>query len=312
MSLKVLTPPAFLALVGSVVDDIAKQALSTVSKNEFEFAPAPYRIIVLSQAELEGLSKEQLANLPDQIDSSRVFSAGVGRSSDDSLFVVIVWVAGQQFRKKLNLPPKQFYISLSDECGPSRDADVGISCLLPGQFPENTTPDFLDHLAFTLHLFKDYEREQPFCVDLILALTDSHRGFLRMGDAGLATGQHKLAMLSYACAFQRSDNQKLQNYTLKKMVECSKSTEWAFVFVESELSQVPDAIRPLLLTPWSTELRSTIRDMDIIPTLCLESRERLFVPVNPSTASLDASFVKLPRFFRWLVPFHLAIMSTPR
>ena len=314
MSLTILSPGTF-ALIGSTVDEIAQQALSSLKLTNPN-SSAPYHIVLLSELELQRLSKKQSASLPASVNTDHVFAAGVGSSSCGAVFVVIIWAAGQQLRSQLNLPPRQFYIALPDQNGRivHHDArvDTSVNSLLPGQFPEPPNPDFLDHLAFTLHLSKDYDRAQPFCVDLISLLPDSPRGFLRLADSAFSTKQHKLSMLSYACAFQRSSDPKVQNYSLKKMAECSKGTEWGTVFMESEISQVPAVITALLLAPWSAELRAMVSEMKTIPTLCLESREHLFVPTHPAVSTSNNAFLKLPRFFRWLIPFHFAAMSTPK
>ena len=313
MSLEILATHGTFVLAGPLVDQVVDRVLDSFVSvdSNITILPAPYHITLLSKAEFQGLAKGQSANLPSTIDTDHVFAAGMGSSPGKGMFIVIIWAAGQQFRKQLSLPPRQFQIVLSGITGTEDDADMGIGSLLPGQFPASPSPDFLDHLVFTLHISKDYEREKPYCVDLILALPDSHRGFLRLADAALSTEQHKLGMLSYACAFERSADKKVQNYSIRKMVECSKDTEWGSILLESEIAKLPGAIRPLLLAPWSTELRLLVNSVDIVPRLCLEPREHLFLPVNlPSTSG--PTFQKLPRFFRWLVPFYLAVMSTPR
>lgn len=71
-----------------------------------------------------------------------------------------------------------------------------------------------------------------------------------------------------------------------------------------------DHIAQLLLAPWSPDLRDTISEFKLAPCLRIESRQPLFVPSSPVPDKIN--FYKLPRFFRWIVPFHLAIMSTPR
>jgi atypical dual specificity phosphatase len=227
---------------------------------------------------------------------------GLG-GNPDVFFVVIVWAAGQLFRKQLGLPPKQFYITLSPQ--DDYDLDKGVDSLLPGQFPASPSPDLLDHLAFTLHLSGLFQQAQSYCVHLVRAFPESHRGFLRLGDAALSLHEYKLAMLSYGRAFERSEDERIHDYCLKKLLECAKQTEWGSVLQKEELTQIPDAIADILLAPWSPALRSRLGDMDFVPTLQLESRLPLYLPATPTP-------FKLPRWFRWLVPYHLAIMSTPR
>ena len=268
---------------------------------------SPYHVTLFTKAELRDIPSGQLDSL--HVDTRRIHSAGIGGNPGAGvLFVVIIWAAGQQLRKRLGLSPKHFHITLTGQ--DNHNMDKGIDSLLPDQFPSTPTPDFLDHLAFTLHAFEMYQRAQQFCKPLILTLPYSYRGFLRMADAALWGGQHKLAILSFACAYERSDDQKIQTYCVEKMIKCSKYTEWGSVMSEDEISQIPSEIAPTLFTPWSLALCSVLSDINVTPSLTLESRQSLFVP--SASVSALAPVYKLPRFFRWLIPYHIAIMSTPR
>jgi atypical dual specificity phosphatase len=190
------------------------------------------------------------------------------------------------------------------------DIDKGIDSLLPGQFPLSPPPDLLDHLTFTLFIYGQYQRALQFCVQLIQASADSHIGFLRHADTTLRLGQYKQSMLAYACAFQRTEEHKVHDYCIKKMVECARSTEWGCIFTDDEMTGMPKDIQSLLVTPWTKDLRARLSDLVVTPTLCMESRERLYLPVNFEKTT--EPFQSLPRFFRWVIPFHLAVLSTPR
>lgn len=183
--------------------------------------------------------------------------------------------------------------------------DKGIQSLLPGQYPNSPSPEFLDHLAFTDYVFGDYQRAITHSIQLCLALPESHKGFLRLADAALSCSLHKLAMLSFASAFDRTEDGRVKEYCLKKLVECSKYSEWGLILQNHEVSQIPHEIASVLFSPWSISLRLRLSDLTLIPTLCLEPRVQLVVPITNT-------LYKLPRFFRWLIPHHLAIMSTPR
>ncbi|KAK7063701.1 ATP dependent DNA ligase [Favolaschia claudopus] len=289
-----------LALIGTVIDKIALDALQAAPQDYPRTRRESYYMTLLSQSELT----------PDRLIKSKTVSTasvmvlGIGGNSD-VFFAVIVWAAGQLFRKQLGLPPKQFHITLS--AGDDFDLDKGVASLLPSQFPTSPSLDLLDHLAFTLHLSSLFDQAKSHCINLIRAYPTSHRGFLRLGDAALSLSEFKLAMLSYGCAFERApeDDERIRNYCLKKMPECAKYTEWGSVCQKEELSQLPEALAPILLAPWGAALRSQLSELDFVPTLQLESRLPLYVPTTREP-------YKLPRWFRWLVPFHLAIMSTPK
>lgn len=298
-----------LGLVGSLVNELASDGIrSTGEKVQtlLSFQTA-YHITLLSKAELRDIPQETLENL--KADTRHVYSAGVGTYASGVVFVVIIWAAGQQLRKQLGLGPKHFHITLSTQ--DEHDVDKGIDSLLPGQFPNSPSPDFLDHLAYTLYLFGQFPKAQEICKDLILSLPDSHRGFVRMADAALWGGSYKLAMLSYAGAYERAGDHKVQAYCIKKMIDCSKETEWGAVVLDEEISQIPNELSATLLSPWSLPLRAAISDINTAPTLMLEPRQTLYTSISNSSTSKQV-FIKLPRFFRWLVPYHIAIMSTPR
>lgn len=128
--------------------------------------------------------------------------------------------------------------------------------------------------------------------NLILALPQSHRGFLRIADAAQWGRQHKLAMLSFACAYERSDDQKVQTYCVKRMIECSKDTEWGPVMLEDEVPQIPFEIASILLTSWSKALLSALSDISVTPSLMYLGSRCSFRPptLHPPTIScLDFS-----------------------
>ncbi|KAF9073204.1 ATP dependent DNA ligase [Rhodocollybia butyracea] len=216
-------------------------------------------------------------------------------------------------RKTLGLPPAHFHVTLTPNGSINEEpnADRTIHSLLPGQLSDRA-PDFLDHLIFTLLLFSDYSAAQTQCFELILAQPDSFRGFLRLADAALQNFQYKLAMLAYAQAFNLAtpdSDGKMRSYCVKRIEKCSHHSEWGQVFQGFEIEQVPERVASLLTRAWSETLKEALDDLVLAPSLCLESREQLCIPISTTPV---LKFYKLPRFFRWIVPFHLAAMSTPK
>ncbi|KAF7307492.1 ATP dependent DNA ligase [Mycena indigotica] len=285
-----------LILAGPTVDKIATEALGATS-------PDAFIIEVLSSDELSKIPLNQLHQATTTMNTTKIMGLGVGGDDSGVRFVVIIWATGQLFRKALGFPPKHFHILLSGRDDPR--LDKGPASLLPGQFPQSPSSDLLDHLAFTVHSFGDYSRAKSYGSDLVSADPESHRGFLRLADASLALDEYKLAMLSFACVLERSNDTRVEEYCLKKLLECAQHTEWGSVMREAELPQIPDQLSVLLLAPWSASLRSRITELEFVPTLQLESRLPLYLPASRKP-------FKLPRWFRWLVPYHLAIMSTPK
>ncbi|KAL0564426.1 hypothetical protein V5O48_017619 [Marasmius crinis-equi] len=188
--------------------------------------------------------------------------------------------------------------------------DKGIGSLLSGQFPDDPSPDFLDHLAFTLHLSAQYTKAQTYAVRLAVSLPDSHRGYLRLADSAYSNAQYKLALLSYARSYDHAQDEKVRTYCLKRLAACSKHTEWGCVFQEFEVNQLLDEVASALAEPWSLQLHAALSDNPPVPTLCLEPRDHLYLPILSGNST--PQFSKLPRFFRWMIPSHLAVMSTPR
>ena len=300
-------------LVGDDVDAIALRALESLQLNP-STRSGLYAITLATRLELKTIDRTKLPKSYDDV--GRIHPFGVGGDVENGPFyVVVIWAAGQLVRKKLGLLPRHFYIMLSDSDNSDDEvaAEKGIDTLLPGQFPASLSKDLLDHLTFTLLAFDQYDRAMPFCVELIFASHESYRGFLRYADIALKVKSYKLSMLSYAAAFQRADEHSIKEYCIKKMIQCSLHTEWGSVFKEGEILGLPQPILPLLGSPWTEELRCRLSSATLAPILCLESRERLFSLKNiEDSVNLESNFQKLPRFFRWLIPFHFAIMSTPR
>ncbi|PBK69273.1 ATP dependent DNA ligase [Armillaria solidipes] len=289
-----------LALTGPKVEELVHTAIArSTSSTTFDGEP-PFHITVLTKDELrrqDERSEHSIEGL--QADVIRIYSAGIG-GNKGVYFVVTIWAAGQQLRKRLGLPPKDFHITLTRT--DNHEIDKSIHSLLHGQFPQSPSSDFLDHLAYTLHIAADHQTERRYCIQLIQTIPGSHRGFLRLGDASSSLCLHKLAMLSYSSAYHLATGQNVKDYCAKKLIQCSHYTEWGNLFMESEREQIPDEIADLLLKPWSGELHELLSEANTTPTLSVASRQPMFV----------SSGQRLPRFFRWLIPFYFAIMSTPR
>ncbi|THY03619.1 hypothetical protein D6D01_10196 [Aureobasidium pullulans] len=103
------------------------------------------------------------------------------------------------------------------------------------------------------------------------------------------------------------------------LVSCSEHTEFGLFFLDGEVedwkhnrplySACQKAFQNPQLRRLVQQQITTSRDQDIgtlIPSLLsLASNQDMFTP-------LAEELYRLPRFFRWLLPFRLAVMSTPR
>ncbi|KAH8834988.1 ATP dependent DNA ligase [Flagelloscypha sp. PMI_526] len=273
-----------LVLTGDQVEHIAN---SYPHPKVNDSRPSPHVIVVATKQELATLSQSRKDRFSQSISSPTLYAIGLGTDVEKKTFFVA--------RKQAGLGPCDLYIHLA---GPSNDRiPTGIDTLATAMSTIPTTDvEFLDQLTLTLHLTGKYETALIYGAKLVSL--DSSRGFVRVADSALLLGRFKLAMLAYACALQSINNtygpEKAKTYALKKLIQCSAHTEWGCVFQEHEERQIPSSLRTDLLRPWPQDLREIIRDSELSPTFRLESRYRL------------------PRFFRWLVPFSVAIMSTPK
>ncbi|KAH6911163.1 ATP dependent DNA ligase [Coprinopsis sp. MPI-PUGE-AT-0042] len=309
-----------LALVGGTINKIAQDALEIALTHDADlslpsFQPnrsMAYHITFLTKDELRCIPNNKVIDLAP--DTRHVHAAGIGGNPQAGVFyVVVIWAAGQQLRKQLGLPPKHFHITLSDK--DEHEMDKGVKSLLPELPPLSPSLDLFDHLCFTLHSMGQYAEAQSYAIQMVCAFGENHKGFLRLADAALAGGYYKLSMLSYAAAYERTQDPKLSGYCLKKMATCSENTEWGCVFMEDEVSTIPEDLGPVLIVPWSNTLCFALGEANVLPTRCLQARHPLYIPKSKTLprGALDLSlFYRLPRWFRWLIPFRFAIMSTPR
>ncbi len=307
----------YISLGGASIKKLATDSIAILMDEmpDLETQATPFHITLITKDEIESLSPAALATVAKLTTTTAaevgpfyaLGTASFKKSNNAIVFIVIVWAGGQQMRKLLGLPPKDFHITLSahDDHG----VDKSITCLPAAQFDVKNMPlECLDYLTFTLHSSRKYSVAKEFAVEMLLKDSQSSKGWLRLGDATSQLEEYKISMLAYAQAWEKSDNDKLSAYTLKMVHKCAKETEWGQLLQESEqrqLDSVAESIKPLLLTHWSGALTEAVAEVAVSPSLCLEPRERLKVPGNQG-------FVTLPRYFRWLVPFKIAVMSTPR
>ncbi|OBT92021.1 hypothetical protein VE01_10288 [Pseudogymnoascus verrucosus] len=306
-----------VSLIGEAIDILATSAIPDLKRKvrDFQIQTTPFHITLVTKDEKRNLSPAALASLVKFTAASaseigifhHLGTACIKRGGSDVAFIVVIWVSGQQIRKRLGLPHKDFHITLS--ANDNHNIDKSIACLRVGEFDvQNASLECLDHLTFTLHNAGRYLDAKAYSQEILLRDPESSKGWLRLADAALQLGEFKVSMLAYAQAWKASENDKMSAYTVKMLHKCSTDTEWGHLLQEEELTQlesVSKQIRQRLLTPWPNNLRESIADMGVPPSLCLEPRRHLSIPDSIGVFSL-------PRFFRWLVPFKIAVMSTPR
>lgn len=286
----------------------------------FERLPTDqWHVTLVTKVELKDLSASAVAEA-NALMPSRVFPIGLGGSATHQsvYFIVCVWSKAQAFRKKHGLPLKDFHVSVSVQN--NHEIDKTISALLD-------TSSWMDELgmevleAVARQLLQEGEAKETYALCVATHLCAKYgaqttRGWLRLGDTALQLQRFKLAMLSFAHAFEAletsGEDPAMQRYCLTRMVTCSHTTEWGYLLLESEMQEIPATLGQCLLKRrWSGALCSAIRDCAVPTDRSFTPREKLWTLANKPRPG-HSPFYRLPRFFRWIVPYQLAAMSTPR
>ncbi|GAA5823265.1 hypothetical protein JCM5353_005141 [Sporobolomyces roseus] len=307
-----ISTSGFTSLVGDLIDSIALNFVKEASSSGHSF-----HITLLTKVEAHTL-KERNVGTPFaglRIESDDILVLGLG-TDRGAKFVVVLINKINILRLKLGLPSKNFHISLSTPIGLSGPEDVyhGVETV-PVDLLSSPHTSLATFDALALH----HLLRQDFSPSLATSLFASSRfpsfpqPFLRIADAAYRLGQYKLAMVAYAQTFDLAEPSQtsLRNYALKQIGRCSRFAEWGPTYLDCERNQFDDVnedCRKRLLGSWSEELRTRCAEMVEsldAPDLSIESRERANVRTN------DGEY-KLQRFFRWIVPFRLAVSSTPR
>ncbi|KAL7750896.1 hypothetical protein RI367_003475 [Sorochytrium milnesiophthora] len=269
------------------------------------------RVVLLTAAE-----QQQRADTARALPSTRdVYNLGIakGQTTGDS-FVQVLWTAGSVYRKQLGLPVRQFYITLSDAL-PVDQALVPQSDELPDAL------DVLDHLSYAHYLAGDFDKARVAAAAAIERYASSPKGYLRLGEAACKTSAYKLALLAYAQVLERSIDVKLQTFAVKQLFRCAQHTEWGPLFAVDDtleggsvvsheyqqLALLPHSVRDIILSAWSASVRDQIAEN----STCMPDNSAVWT-MDPRQRLATHTLYRLPRFFRWVVPFKLAAMSTPR
>ncbi|CAF3133270.1 unnamed protein product [Rotaria socialis] len=311
----------FMGVFGPRIDSIAREVATAAGVT---IVPSsPYHITLLTKDELRQLSTDS-SNKIDRlnenaatIDTRNILSLGVGGHPNGVCWVVIIWNAGNIFRKKYGLPCKQFHITLSDH--DDHTPDKSLHSLHTTLSIDTLDLNTLDHLVLYSNLSDQHDQAFIYAREMCIRFPDSEKSWLRLADITRRNEQCKLAMLAYARTMHHIDeqeNEKIHDYCYKKILNCaSMYTEWECLFGENELDQIPEELKMSLLTPWTQTMRQRFVNIysDEQPQYQQLSREHLFVPfIDPRQRNGNLEMFSLPRFFRWIVPFFLSVMSTPR
>ncbi|KAM0755660.1 hypothetical protein T439DRAFT_320366 [Meredithblackwellia eburnea MCA 4105] len=312
----------FTAVFGSGIDSIVDSF--------YPLAPAPihpYHVTLLTKEEARSL---QAANIPSpftqQFSLHDIVPVGLGKTHG-GVFIVVLFPSAALARKKAQLPPKDFHITISTpDAISSNDLPHDLSTLVQDPLSASPSPRLLDALSLH-HITTENFHEAIYTSQIAIAQDPtSFKPFVRLGDACRRLSHHKSSMLAYGQAFDlANENAQVRQVSLERILELSQVCEWGATMTGSDKSEfesdVPTiASRSALLRPWSKELRRSIlghiEDITgLTSSLCVASRVPVFTP-HAATSTLSHStaptYHHMQRFFRWIVPFHLAVSSEPR
>ncbi|KAK4698613.1 hypothetical protein P7C70_g7661, partial [Phenoliferia sp. Uapishka_3] len=296
---------------------------------DLSFSPSPlhpYHLTLLTKSESRLLSSQSLPSPFSSTTSlSDLIPVGLG-SHQGGTFLVVLFPSANKARRKVGLMDKDFHVSITTPVGmSSEELEHGISTLdkHPLSIP-STSPKLLDCLI--LHHFSRggvFEASNV-AEGWIIRDPASYKPFIRLGDACLKLEQYKTAMLSFGRAFDLSSSTtgegEVQEYALKGILKCSAWTEWGIAMRSEErrdLEGREEGVRRELVKSWSGELKERVlerleKEEGWRPGLQIASREAVFVPVGRGDKPGPMRLHQMQRFFRWIVPFHLAISSEPR
>ncbi len=276
----------YIGAFGPRIETLANEVATTAGITTVP--SSPYHITLITKDELHQLTTD-LADKIDElyenattIDSKHIYSLGLGGDPKGVCWVVIIWNAGNIFRKKYGLSFKQFHITLSNNDDHSLDKSLYSSHELFSM--ENLNLNLIDHLVLSYNLSDQYDQALIYAREMCRRFPDSEKGWLRLADIARRNQQYKLAMLAYAQTIQLVDNQrneKIQEYCTKKILNCvSNYTEWECLFREDELEQIPEELRINLFAPWTQTIRQRFINIytDEQPQYQQMSRDHILIP----------------------------------
>jgi atypical dual specificity phosphatase len=283
---------AFGPRIDTIANEVATNAGITIVPS------SPYHITLITKDELRQLTIDLTDKIDDlyenatRIDTKQIFSLGLGGDPKSVCWVVIIWNAGNIFRKKYGLSCKQFHITLSSN--DNHSLDKSLSSLHERFSIENLNLNIIDHLVLSYNLSDQYDQAFIYAREMCHRFPDSEKGWLRLADIARRNEHYKLALLAYAQTMRLVDdqgNEKIQEYCCKKMLNCASNyTEWECLFGENELDQIPEELKINLFIPWTQRIRQRFINIyaDEQPQFQQNSREHLLMPfMDPRRTDLD-------------------------
>ena len=273
----------FGSRIDTIANDVSTQAGVTTPPS------TQYHITLITKDELRQLTAEgshnadELYGSASEIDTKHIFALGLGGDPKDVCWVVILWNAGNMFRKKYGLPCKQFHITLSNV--DNHTVDKSQLSLRDTFTVDELTLNVIDHLVLSSNLADQHDQAYTYSREMCRRFPESEKSWLRLGDLARRNEQYKLAMLAYARTMlltPERGQEKVRDHCVKRIFHCASNyTEWGCLFGDDEIEQIPEELRMHLFIPWPETLRQRVMNMfsDEQPQRTQLTREHCFVPL---------------------------------
>ncbi|CAF4120084.1 unnamed protein product, partial [Rotaria sordida] len=260
---------SYIGVFGPRIDDIANEVASAAGiPNALS---CPYHITLITKDELRQLMADLSNKIDDlyenatTIDTKHIYSLGLGGDPKGGCWVVIIWNAGNIFRKKYGLCFKQFHITLSNN--DDHSLNKSLYSLRDIFSIENLNLNIIDHLVLLYNLSNQYDQALIYVREMCIRFPDSEK-----------------AMLAYARAMHLIDeqnNEKIQEYCYKRILNCASNyTEWECLFGKNELEQIPEGLKINLFMPWTSTIRQRFINIysEEQPQFSQKAHHHLLVP----------------------------------
>lgn len=329
----------YISLIGESIEHVANNMLQKIQGDLHIHVQKeiPFHITIFSKHEVQKLKKDKVVIdviLKEQggddpkNNKQHFIPLGLGKNHN-VFYVVIAYPYGAQLRKLYNFPAKDFHITLSSNdahdipkdvttlqqdyiCELSeKDVDSILSCQTYA-----TDPCMVRHIYNRYPCEKVFHRlstltpfENDFITETLKAYPSWSAPYLRYGENAMKDKNYKVAMTALLIAWYNAIKMNQKDYIMNRLIKCSAQTEWGPVFFdEIDESALQDPMMNFLVDRYLASCpfpRLPLPD-NYVPQLSAESRIRCGI------LNSEREHVKLPRFFRWIIPFSLAAMSTPR
>ncbi|KAF8535397.1 hypothetical protein BDD12DRAFT_855549 [Trichophaea hybrida] len=249
--------------------------------------PSTY-IPIFTPDELQTLSPSSCPTIP----TTHIYPLPPTRNA----YLPILWPAANRWRLKNGLSYKSLQIqlpaSIDTSCYKEWERTAGIP-VAPWAGVEA-----LDAMVMDCRMRQTSEEE--WVRVLVSRWPGEERAWVRLGEWALGRGWWKGVQGAFRAALVRAKGEKRRRYYETLVLRAAGETEWG-VWTDDEMQALRGfrgKVMEELVKGWWMDVPETAQRRSV------DTRLAQYVPMK--------GWWKLPRFFSWVVPFHLAGMSTPK